>query len=82
MKLDDHGRACLTQALAELAAGRDRAFEDTLWLGFGNEWRPLVEGLVKGRCITIGGKDRHTPAITEEGLRLLERLEGHQALAS
>jgi hypothetical protein len=74
MKLDENGREWLTRALSALAEGRDRAFEDALWLGFGDDWRPLYDGLVKGRCVTVGGPDRETPAITDEGHKLLTRL--------
>ena len=75
LKLDGVQRDWLARALAELAQGRDRSFEDLLWLGFGNEWRPMLDGLVKGGCVEVGGNDRETPALTTTGQKLLAKLE-------
>ncbi|MEM1184931.1 MAG: hypothetical protein AAGI53_07995 [Planctomycetota bacterium] len=75
MKLNGVQRDWLARALLELSHGRDRLFEDLLWLGFGNEWRQLLDGLVRGGCVVIGGCDKETPEITEGGMRLLSKLE-------
>lgn len=75
MKLDAAQRDWLARALEELAEGRDRRFEDLLWLGFGNDWRAMFDGLVKGRCIELGGEDRETPVLREAGRKLLAKLQ-------
>ena len=74
MRLDDSERDILARALVELSDGRDRRFEDLLWLGFGNQWRTLLDGLVKGGCVSVGGADRETPELTDQGERLLAKL--------
>jgi len=74
VKLDAEQRDRLARALEELADGNDRAFEDLLWLGFGNQWRPLLDGLVAGGCVAIGGDDRETPRLRTNGRKLLDKL--------
>ncbi|MEM7755484.1 MAG: hypothetical protein AAF297_07585 [Planctomycetota bacterium] len=75
MKLNGVQRDWLARALAELEEGRDRRFEDLLWLGFGDEWKPMLLGLTKGGCIEVGGEDRETPSLTPTGKKLLTKLE-------
>lgn len=80
MQLTRNDQAWLLQALERLAAGDDRRFEDCLWLGFGDSWRPMLAFLCRKGYVEMGGADRATPRITSNGTNLSEQLR--RALAA
>lgn len=74
MQLSPQDQAWLREALEGLSVGGDRRFEDALWLGFGDGWRPMLGLLERNGYIRIGGADRATPAMTARGEQLLGQL--------
>jgi hypothetical protein len=63
-KLSNHAR--IVHALEALASGNSRGFEDVLWLGFGDQWVPLRERLVRRRLVKYVAKSDEY-VITERG---------------
>ncbi|MEM7622379.1 MAG: hypothetical protein AAF235_04170 [Planctomycetota bacterium] len=74
MQLDQTDQAWLLQALERLAIADDRGFEDSLWLGFGDGWRPMIGLLTRRGYIEVGGPDRSTPRMTRRGTSLLGQM--------
>jgi len=75
MEMKPEEREVLREALRELARGEDALFEDRLWLGFGDGWRPMLRVLERRGYIRIGGPDRSTPSLTSRGQNLMRHLE-------
>lgn len=77
MRLDAEQQGWLARALNALNDGDERRFEDSLWLGFGDGWKPLRTALVRhgyllngeGRSLTLAGR----------GEQLLEKLSREDA---
>ncbi len=67
---------CLKRALELLDHGHSGRFEDELWLGFGNEWWPLRQRLLKTGYIRQVGGLRDELTITERGGVLLSQISG------
>jgi hypothetical protein len=72
----------LAEALSLLAEGRWAAFEDRLWIAFGDDWQRLRAMLIKHRHITLKGAWKDEPVLTEEGRALLDRLESRPRAAA
>lgn len=72
----------LAEALALLSEGRWSAFEDSLWIGFGDDWQRLRDMLLKHRHIVHTGRWKDEPALTENGKALLERLRDRPIAAA
>lgn len=72
---------CLTRALEYLDRGHSGRFEDELWLGFGNDWWPLRQRLLKTGYIRQVGGLRDELTITERGEALLSQLSGQVRVA-
>lgn len=73
MPLNDDDRRALGAALATLAGGNTRAFDDALWLSFGDRWLPLRKLLAAQGYIALEGQGDGVPALTERGRRLARR---------
>jgi len=73
---------CLCRALDMLERGHSKRFEDELWLGFGNDWWPLREMLVRGGYVRRLGGMRDELVITARGSHLREQLAGEVSMAS
>ncbi|MEM7623404.1 MAG: hypothetical protein AAF235_09395 [Planctomycetota bacterium] len=76
MRLNNEQREWLAQAFARLSAGSWRGFEDTLWLGFGNQWQPLLANLERQDFVELCGPSGDEPRITPRGYDLLAQLRG------
>ncbi len=72
---------CLKRALEMLDRGHSGRFEDELWLGFGNDWWPFRERLLKTGYIRQVGGLRDELTITERGEVLLSQLSGQIRVA-
>ena len=81
MQLTPTQAAALSRALDILSHGHSGRFEDELWLGFGDEWWPLRERLLKGAYIRRLGGIRDELTVTERGEDLLTQLQGNQRAA-
>jgi hypothetical protein len=64
----------IAAALADLARGDWRAFENRLWLAFGDRWEHVRTMLVQHRHVVLRGQWKDEPALTERGKVLLQRL--------
>ncbi|MEZ6242382.1 MAG: hypothetical protein R3B57_05000 [Phycisphaerales bacterium] len=73
MPLNDDDRRALGAALATLAKQNPRAFDDALWLSFGDRWWPLRKLLASHGYISLEGPGDGVPALTERGKRLARR---------
>ncbi|MCB9846208.1 MAG: hypothetical protein H6811_09510 [Phycisphaeraceae bacterium] len=69
------GRQAIRDALEELLAGRDRRFEDQLWLGLGDDWTRILDLLIQKEHVERRADD--SLGILPAGVRLLEALRGH-----
>lgn len=64
MRLDAEQQTWLAKALEALDGGDEKRFEDSLWLGFGDQWKPLKSSLVRhgyllngpGRSLKLGDR--------------------------
>lgn len=73
----------LADALNLLESGHWRAFEDRLWLAFGDKWEHVRTMLVKHQHIVLRGQWKDEPTLTERGVLLLQRLMSRpEAVAS
>jgi hypothetical protein len=81
MQLSQPQAAALSRALKVLTHGHSNRFEDELWLGFGDEWWPLRERLLKGSYVRSLGGIRDELTVTERGENLLTQLQGKQRAA-
>jgi hypothetical protein len=77
MKLTDAQAMALARALDFLTHGHSGRFEDELWLGFGDEWWPLRERLLKHGYIRRLGGLKDAFAVTERGTDLLDQISGN-----
>ncbi len=75
MPLNDDDRRALGAALSLLAKQNTRAFDDALWLCFGDRWWPLRRLLVHQGYITLEGPGDGAPALTDRGKRLADRFK-------
>jgi hypothetical protein len=46
-------RRYLRQAMQNLTFGDSRKFCDLLWLGFGDQWRPMLSDLVSRQLVRV-----------------------------
>lgn len=67
--LDREQGAWLRRALESLRSGTTRGFEDALWLGFGNDWTPLRDRLIRAGYVRIAPRDGQC-SLTERGEQL------------
>ena len=73
----------IADALDDLARGDWRAFENKLWIGFGDRWEHVRSMLTQHQHIQLRGKWKDEPTLTERGQVLLSRLQARpQAAAS
>mgnify|MGYP006295521827 CR=1 FL=1 len=72
----------LAEALAMLSQGRWSEFEDRLWLAFGDDWTRVRDMLARHRYITMRGRWKDEPALTEPGAAFLERLRDRPIAAA
>ena len=79
MQLSNEQRSWLRRGLESLASECHRSFEDALWLGFGDEWWPMREQLV--RLDYVASKRDESVILTARGKQLLERLSSHVGVA-
>lgn len=77
MKLDSEQQGWLARALAALHTGDERRFEDSLWLGFGDQWRPLKFALVRQGYLLNG--DGRALSLGDRGEQLLVKLAREDA---
>ncbi len=76
MRLSTHDRAALLEALGALDRGRPDAFDDALWIGFGDRWGSVRTQLQNQGYIRLRGPGEGVPESTERGQRLAHRLAG------
>ncbi|MCC6678420.1 MAG: hypothetical protein IT436_14890 [Phycisphaerales bacterium] len=81
MKFNTQEARALGEALTALERGDGRAFDDRLWLGFGDLCGPVFERLARGKYIVASQEGVMATRITERGRALLERI-GQQGLAT
>jgi len=67
-------QVALIEALAALSRGEPGPFQDALWLGFGDEWIPVLHALRDHRLITLPADDPCRASLTHQGERYLDRL--------
>ncbi|HZW09431.1 MAG TPA: hypothetical protein VFF69_05965 [Phycisphaerales bacterium] len=72
MRLDPEQQGWLARALAALHTGDEKRFEDSLWLGFGDQWQPLKVALVRQGYLQNG--DGRALSLAERGEQLLVKL--------
>ncbi len=77
MRLDSEQQGWLARALAALHAGDERRFEDSLWLGFGDQWKPLKTALVRQGYLQNG--DGRSLGLADRGEQLLVKLAREDA---
>lgn len=80
MRLSTEQQASMAKSLLMLQQGNERGFEDMLWLGFGDKWKPLQQALVRNGYLSNGTGNALT--LTERGQMLLEKLEQNAANAA
>lgn len=76
LQLTNDQTRCLRRALEMLDRGHSTRFEDELWLGFGDDWWPLRERLIRGGYIRSIGGLRDELTLTERGSGLFTQLSG------
>jgi len=69
---DEHCK--IADALALLQRGNWQAFEDTLWLGFGDRWGHVRTMLIQHQHVLIKGRWKDEPSLSDQGEILLQRL--------
>ena len=77
MSLDVEQQGWLARALAALAQGDMRRFEDSLWLGFGDQWHPIRRSLTTRGYVRR--RDDGAYELDERGEALLIRLAREDA---
>ncbi len=77
MRLDAEQQGWLARGLAALQAGDEKRFEDSLWLGFGDAWKPLKGALVRNGYLLNG--DGNALTLAERGEQLLVKLAREDA---
>jgi len=76
MQLSQNDRSALAGALEALDRGQTDAFDDALWICFGDRWWSVRTQLSKEGFIRLRGSGDGVPESTERGLRLARRLVG------
>jgi hypothetical protein len=71
----------IAEALNLLQAGRWSAFEDRLWLAFGDRWEHVRTMLVQHQHVSLKGRWKDEPTLTERGQVLLQRLRARPQTA-
>lgn len=66
--------ARLREALNVLAMGSPSRFEDLMWLGFGDDWLPMVDRLVRGGYVRLNGRERTQPQLTDRGRAFIDQV--------
>lgn len=80
MKLTSAEQRTLGEALMVLSGGDERRFLDLMWLGFGDQWTPILEALAQHGYVTLPEPDAYDSVrITERGVRLAQRMNGRLA---
>lgn len=77
MRLDAEQQGWLARGLAALHVGDEKRFEDSLWLGFGDSWKPLKAALVRHGYLLNG--DGNALTLAERGEQMLLRLSRDDA---
>lgn len=73
MVADANAHQKLILALEHLERGDSPAFEDTLWLAFGDHWTTVLQRLLQRRIVAYHALDDFY-SLTEPGLDALEQL--------
>ncbi len=76
MRLSQHDRGALLKALGALERGLPDAFDDALWIGFGDRWWSVRTQLKQQGFIRLRGPGDGVPEPTDRGQRLAHRLAG------
>lgn len=76
MRLSQHDCGVLARALGALEEGPPGAFDDALWIGFGDRWWSVRAQLNKQGFIRLRGPGDGVPESTDQGRRLARRLAG------
>ena len=82
MELSSKEHCHLADALTLLQRGAWRAFEDELWIAFGDRWEHVKNMLVQHQHIALRGQWKDEPALTERGQVLLQRLTSQPQAAA
>ena len=77
MRLDGEQQGWLARGLTALQSGDEKRFEDSLWLGFGDGWKPLKVALVRHGYLLNG--DGNALTLAERGEQLLLKLAREDA---
>lgn len=77
MRLNAEQQGWLAKGLAALGEGDEKRFEDALWLGFGDRWKPLRIALVKNGYLLNG--DGKVLTLADRGEQLLIKLAREDA---
>jgi len=77
MRLDAEQQGWLARGLAALHSGDEKRFEDSLWLGFGDSWKPLKSALVRNGYLLNG--DGNALTLADRGEQLLVKLAREDA---
>ncbi|QKK09552.1 MAG: hypothetical protein HND58_16205 [Planctomycetota bacterium] len=77
MRLDAEQQGWLARGLTALHTGDEKRFEDSLWLGFGDSWKPLKSALVRNGYLLNG--DGNALTLAERGEQLLLKLAREDA---
>jgi len=80
MRLNAEQQVSIAKGLGALRDGNLRGFEDMLWLGFGDDWKPLRRALIRNGYLRNG--TANSLAMTERGEQLLEKLTRNVANAA
>jgi hypothetical protein len=80
MKLQQEEQRVLREALMVLSGGDARLFLDMMWLGFGDQWTPLMDMLASHGYVVVPDEDSYDGVrITEKGVQLAQHLQGKLA---
>jgi hypothetical protein len=82
VRLNPAEKAVLVAALAALADGQSRRFQDLLWLGFGDRWTLIEASLLRHNQVRVVDHGHNTFAITDLGCELLAGLTGVEQRAA
>lgn len=74
MEFSPNDHCTLADALALLARGDWRSFENQLWIGFGDRWDHVRTMLIQHQHVRLTGQWKDEPTITERGEVLMQRL--------
>ena len=80
MRLNAEQQLSMAKGLSALRDGNERGFEDILWLGFGDDWKPLRRALIRNGYLCNGTGNALT--ISDRGVQLLEKLTQNAANAA